>query len=177
MAVTQEELRKYQQKAYEYLSRAGIVLTPEEQANIEIARTWGLGRVREDRPCLVTSSDTERVCAKSGAAARPDLPRAFHPREWQTRQRETSRCRWVRCTCMSPASRRPIRRPAPAGSVNYTVWHEMAQAGEQYTLYPETWTGSRAGRKARSSRSQNAQHDENDCSPTRASRARRRSDG
>ena len=40
--LTQEQLTAAQQRAYEYLTRAGIVLTEQERANIEVA-DLGLG--------------------------------------------------------------------------------------------------------------------------------------
>ena len=40
--LTQEQLTTAQQRAYEYLTRAGIVLTEQERANIEVA-DLGLG--------------------------------------------------------------------------------------------------------------------------------------
>ena len=63
MAITREQLKHYQGIAKEYLSKAGIVLTPEEEANIEIA-DLGLGEFETTGLALVTYINTERCCAK-----------------------------------------------------------------------------------------------------------------
>ncbi|MDT8306128.1 MAG: D-lyxose/D-mannose family sugar isomerase, partial [Anaerolineae bacterium] len=45
------------------LAEAGIVLTPEEVARIEVA-DFGLGKLPETGLQLITYVNTERVCAK-----------------------------------------------------------------------------------------------------------------
>ena len=58
-----EEIAQWQQVCREYLDRAGIVLTPEESANIEIA-DLGLNEFELTGLGLVVYVNTERVCAK-----------------------------------------------------------------------------------------------------------------
>ena len=59
-AVTDAEARE---RAAALLERAGIVLTPEERAGIEVA-DFGLGRLDEIGLQLVVYVNTDRVCAK-----------------------------------------------------------------------------------------------------------------
>jgi D-lyxose ketol-isomerase len=63
MALTREDHQKYQRLAKEYLDKAGIVLTPEEEKNIEVA-DLGLGEFESTGLALVTYINTDRVCAK-----------------------------------------------------------------------------------------------------------------
>jgi len=58
--VTKDEARK---RAAAELEDAGIVLTPEERAGIEVT-DFGLGRLEEQGLQIVVYVNTERVCAK-----------------------------------------------------------------------------------------------------------------
>lgn len=143
MAVTKEEHEKYQQKAYEYLQRAGIVLTPEERENIEIA-DLGLGEYERTGLALVTYVNTERVCAKELVLLPGQTcPEHLHPPvDGKPGKEETFRCRWGEVYLYVPGEPTPNpKAKAPAGSeAYYTVWHEIVlKPGDQYTLYPETW--------------------------------------
>lgn len=143
MAVTQEEHQRYQQKAYEYLQRAGIVLTDEERENIEIA-DLGLGEFERTGLALVTYINTERVCAKELVLLPGQTcPEHFHPPvDGKPGKEETFRCRWGEVYLYVPGEPTPNpKAKPPAGSEEYyTVWHEIVlKPGEQYTLYPETW--------------------------------------
>lgn len=143
MAVTKEEHEKYQQKAYEYLQRAGIVLTPDERENIEIA-DLGLGEYERTGLALVTYVNTERVCAKELVLLPGQTcPEHLHPPvDGKPGKEETFRCRWGEVYLYVPGEPTPNpKAKAPAGSeAYYTVWHEIVlKPGDQYTLYPETW--------------------------------------
>src|SRR5919202_6866758 len=61
--LTQRELEDAQERAREYFAKAGLVLTPEEAANIEVA-DFGLGELEATGLQLVVYVNTERVCAK-----------------------------------------------------------------------------------------------------------------
>ena len=61
--LTEKEQKKAQDRAYQYLSQAGIVLTEEEKNQIEVA-DMGLGRINEIGLELVVYVNTSRVCAK-----------------------------------------------------------------------------------------------------------------
>lgn len=143
MAVTKEEHEKYQQKAYEYLQRAGIVLTPDERENIEIA-DLGLGEYERTGLALVTYVNTERVCAKELVLLPGQTcPEHLHPPvDGKPGKEETFRCRWGEVYLYVPGEPTPNpKAKAPTGSeAYYTVWHEIVlKPGDQYTLYPETW--------------------------------------
>jgi len=58
--VTKDEARE---RAAAQLEEAGIVLTPDERAGIEVA-DFGLGRLEEQGLQIVVYVNTERVCAK-----------------------------------------------------------------------------------------------------------------
>lgn len=143
MAFTREAYRKYQQKAKEYLDRAGIVLTGEETANIEIA-DLGLGEFEQTGLALVTYVNTERVCAKELILLPGQTcPQHFHPRvEGKLGKEETFRCRWGEMYLYVPGEPTPNPKATPPQhrKHTYTVWHEIIlRPGEQYTLPPETW--------------------------------------
>ena len=58
-----EVLQDARIRAKEYLDRAGIVVTPTEAANIEVA-DFGLGELEKTGLEIVVYVNTERVCAK-----------------------------------------------------------------------------------------------------------------
>jgi D-lyxose ketol-isomerase len=143
MAVTREEHQKYQQIAKDYLSKAGLVLTPEEEKNIEIA-DLGLGEYEQTGLALVTYINTERVCAKELVLMPGQTcPEHFHPPvNGQPGKEETFRCRWgeVYLYVTGEPTPNPKATPPANRKDTYTVWHEIVlHPGEQYTLYPETW--------------------------------------
>src|SRR6266508_6747033 len=61
--LSREKFTAAQQQAKEYLARAGIVITPEEAANIEVA-DFGLNELDSTGLELVVYVNTDRVCAK-----------------------------------------------------------------------------------------------------------------
>lgn len=143
MPMTREEHKKWQQKAKEYLDRAGIVLTPEEEKNIEIA-DLGLGEYEQTGLALVVYVNTDRVCAKELVLLPGQTcPEHFHPTvQGQPGKEETFRCRWGEVYIYVPGepTPNPKAKPPKGREQNYTVWHEIIlRPGEQYTLMPETW--------------------------------------
>ncbi len=143
MAVTREEHAKYQQIARDYLDRAGLVLTPTEQARIEIA-DLGLGEYEQTGLALITYVNTERCCAKELVLMPGQTcPEHLHPPvNGQPGKEETFRCRWgeVYLYVSGEPTPNPKATPPAHRKNTYTVWHEIVlHPGEQYTLYPETW--------------------------------------
>ncbi len=143
MALTKEQHKAYQQKAKEYLDKAGIVLTPEETANIEVA-DLGLGEFEETGLALVTYINTERCCAKELVLLPGQTcPEHFHPPvNGEPGKEETFRCRWgeVYLYVSGEPTPNPKAKPPAKRADTYTVWHEIVlRPGEQYTIYPETW--------------------------------------
>jgi D-lyxose ketol-isomerase len=124
--VTESEARD---RAAADLERAGIVLTPEERAKIEVA-DFGLGRLEEIGLQLVVYVNTERVCAKELVLfPRQICPEHRHPPfEGTPGKEETFRCR--------------------AGVVHLHVDGEgevLLRPGEQFTIEPDTLHWFQAG--------------------------------
>ena len=143
MPITREQHHHYQTLARSYLDRAGIVLTPAEAANIEIA-DLGLGEFETTGLALVTYINTQRCCAKELILLpHQTCPQHFHPPVGdQPGKEETFRCRWgeVYLYVTGDPAPNPRAVPPPNRASTYTVWHEVIlRPGEQYTIYPETW--------------------------------------
>lgn len=143
MALTTDQHAHYQQKAVEYFRKAGIVLTEEESANIEIA-DLGLGEFEQTGLALVTYINTDRVCAKELILLPGQTcPEHLHPTvEGQPGKEETFRCRWgeVYLYVSGEPTANPKAQLPEHRKQNYTVWHEIVlHPGDQYTLAPETW--------------------------------------
>ena len=136
-------------RAAELLERAGVVLTPDERAHIEIA-DFGLGELERTGLQLVTFVNNERYCAKELVLfPHQTCPEHRHPPVGtDPGKMETFRCRsgMVRLYVEGPASPMPAAR-VPAGSERYyTVFHELVLApGEQHTIPPNTLHWFQAG--------------------------------
>jgi D-lyxose ketol-isomerase len=127
--VTDSEARE---RAAAELERAGIVLTPEERAAIEVA-DFGLGRLEEIGLQLVVYVNTERVCAKELVLLPGQIcPEHRHPPfEGTPGKEETFRCR--------------------TGVVHLHVEGEgeiVLRPGEQFTIRPDTLHWFQAGDEA-----------------------------
>ena len=61
--LTQGEVAEARDRAVRFLAQAGIVLTTEEAARVEVA-DFGLSRLDAEGLELITYINTERVCAK-----------------------------------------------------------------------------------------------------------------
>ncbi|MFL5953169.1 MAG: D-lyxose/D-mannose family sugar isomerase [Gaiellaceae bacterium] len=124
--MTHEEARE---RAAEALERAGIVLTADERAAIEVA-DFGLGTLDEVGLQLITYVNTDRVCAKELVLFPRQLcPEHRHPPvAGEPGKEETFRCR--------------------TGSVHLHVEsHDeiVLQPGEQFTIMPDTLHWFQAG--------------------------------
>src|SRR5678815_46503 len=84
-------------RAAAMLERAGIVLTPDERAQIEVA-DFGLGDLDRTGLQLITYVNTDRYCAKELVLfARQTCPEHRHPPVGgEPGKMETFRCRWGR---------------------------------------------------------------------------------
>src|SRR6266516_2320824 len=93
--ISKEQFASAQQQAREYLSRAGIVITPEEATNIEVA-DFGLNELDSTGLELVVYVNTDRVCAKELVLfPRQTCPQHRHPPIGNDPgKEETFRCRW-----------------------------------------------------------------------------------
>ena len=144
-----QELKSAQLRAKEYLDRVGIVLTPHEVENIEVA-DFGLGELEKTGLELVVYVNTERVCAKELVLfPRQTCPEHRHPPiNGEAGKEETFRCRWGEvylyvegAPTPNPMGQAPSDRPDC-----YTVWNEIVlRPGEQYTIWPNTKHWFQAG--------------------------------
>lgn len=136
------ELEVARQRTLDYFERAGIVLTPEEKAHIEVA-DFGLGALQESGLQLLTYVNTARVCAKELVLfAGQTCPEHRHPpRNGSPGKEETFRCRWGSVYLYVPGTATPEPRAEPPATRRqyYTVWREIVlEPGEQFTIAPDT---------------------------------------
>src|SRR5215471_6262882 len=149
--LTREKLAQAQARAREYLDRAGIVLTPEESKNIEVA-DFGLGELEVTGLELVVCVNTVRVCAKELVLfPGQTCPEHRHPTiNSVPGKEETFRCRWgnVYLYVSGPPTRNPACRPPAGSEAYYTVFHEIfLKPGDQHTIFPDTLHWFQAGPK------------------------------
>jgi D-lyxose ketol-isomerase len=140
--ITRDEYESAAARAREYLLRAGIVLTPEEAENIEVA-DFGLGDLNHTGLEIVTYVNTERCCAKELVLfPHQTCPEHRHPPvDGEPGKEETFRCRWgeVFLYVPGPATEAPACIPPPGSADHYHVWHEVRlRPGEQHTILPDT---------------------------------------
>src|SRR4051794_808517 len=112
--LTREQLETARARARTYLEQAGIVLTPEESANIEVA-DMGLGELETTGLELVVYINTERVCAKELVLfPHQTCPEHRHPPIGaDPGKEETFRCRWgtVYLYVEGPPAAAPLAQP------------------------------------------------------------------
>ena len=147
--ITESQLRQAQERTMEYLRKASIVLTPEEQKNIEVA-DFGLGDLEHTGLELVVYVNTDRYCAKELVLfPRQTCPEHRHPPvDGETGKMETFRCRWgeVYLYVEGEPTPNPKGKPPAGRERHYTVWHEIVlKPGEQYTIPSNTRHWFQAG--------------------------------
>jgi D-lyxose ketol-isomerase len=144
--LTRAEVEQAQARAAAALAEAGIVLTPAERREIEVA-DFGLSELAQTGLEVVVYVNTERCCAKELVMfPGQTCPEHLHPPfDGKPGKEETFRCRSGRVylyTEGEPAPA-PACRP-PRGA--YTVWHEIVlDAGDQHTIPPATLHWFQAG--------------------------------
>ncbi|MBW3623715.1 MAG: D-lyxose/D-mannose family sugar isomerase [Armatimonadetes bacterium] len=146
MPITQSQLREAQQRALDYFERAGIILTPEERANIEVAE-FGLGHLEVEGLELLTYVNTQRCCAKELVLfPGQTCPEHRHPPvDGHPGKEETFRCRWGQVYLYVPGEPADSPRATPPNE-HYTVFHEIIlNPGEQYTIPDNTLHWFQAG--------------------------------
>jgi D-lyxose ketol-isomerase len=140
--ITREQCEAAQERAKEMLDRAGIVLTPQEVSQIEVA-DLGLSDLEHIGVELVVYVNTERVCAKELVLfPRQICPEHRHPPVGEDPgKEETFRCRLGVVYLHVPGKATPHPKavvPVKYRS-NFTVWNEIVlNPGDQYTLPPNT---------------------------------------
>lgn len=135
-------LQELQQKTAAILDEAGIALTPEERANIEVA-DFGLNDVYRTGLELVTYVNTDRCCAKELVLfPGQTCPEHRHdPFDGYIGKEETFRCRKgvVYLYVTGDTTPDPVCRPPKGDEAYYTAAREIIlHPGEQYTLVPGT---------------------------------------
>ena len=136
-------------RATAVLAAAGIVLTPAERAEIEVA-DFGLSRVEVFGLELVVYVNTARVCAKELVLfPRQTCPEHRHPPfDGTPGKEETFRCRTgtVYLYVEGEPSSSPAARFAEEDRSAFTVWHEIVlDPGDQHTIMPNTRHWFQAG--------------------------------
>lgn len=149
--ITHKEFKRAQKRAIEYLKKAGIVLTPEEKRNIEVA-DFGLSRLNEIGLQIVVYINTERYCAKELILfPHQTCVEHLHPDiNGKSGKEETFRCRWGVVYLYVPGEpSKKIHAKIPKGREKYfTVFKEIVlKPGQQYTLLPNTLHWFQAGKQ------------------------------
>jgi D-lyxose ketol-isomerase len=147
--ITKQKLTEVRERVKQILAEAGIVLTKEEEENIEVA-DFGLNELEITGLQLVTYINNEQYCAKELVLfPYQTCPEHRHPPVGNSLgKRETFRCRkgkvWLYVEG-NPTSK--IKAKIPKGSeAYYTVFHEIElNPGEQYTIEPNTLHWFQAG--------------------------------
>ena len=140
------EITNAQKRAIEMLKAAGIAITADEAADLEVA-DFGLGRLESEGLEIVIYANNERYCAKELVLfPHQTCPEHKHPPvEGRPGKQETFRCRTGEVYLYIPGE--PTASPkAKLPSKHYTVLNEIVlKPGEQYTLPPETLHWFQAG--------------------------------
>jgi D-lyxose ketol-isomerase len=146
------DVKKYQERAYALLRKAGVVITPEEKKSIEIA-DCGFDDIENCGLQIVVYENNDRYCAKELVLfPRQVCPEHRHPPidDKNAGKQETFRCRWGEVFLYVEGN--PIPEPkavVPEAYGKYlTVWKEIVlRPGDQYTLPPNTKHWFQAGDK------------------------------
>jgi D-lyxose ketol-isomerase len=149
--ITRKQVQSAQSRAARMLRQAGIVISPEEARNIEVAE-FGLGVLERTGLELVVYINTDRYCAKELILfPHQTCPEHRHPTiAGNSGKMETFRCRWGQVWLYVEGEPTPkLHGKPPVGSeTHYTVFHEIKlKPGEQYTIPPDTLHWFQAGRE------------------------------
>ncbi|MEI7832484.1 MAG: D-lyxose/D-mannose family sugar isomerase [bacterium] len=141
--ITREEFARAQERTAATLAAAGIVITPEERASIEVA-DFGLNDLERIGLEIIVYVNTDRCCAKELVLFPGQIcPQHRHPSiDLEPGKEETFRCRAGQVYLYLPGEATPNPKgfvPAERADA-FTVWNEVIlNPGEQYTLLPDTW--------------------------------------
>jgi D-lyxose ketol-isomerase len=140
------EIAKAKEQAVGMLKSAGIAITPEEEANMEIVDV-GLGRLEKEGLEIVVYENNDRYCAKELILfPHQTCPEHKHPPvQGKAGKQETFRVRKGIVYLYVPGEPAPQPKANPP-SEHYTIFHEIVlKPGQQYTLPPETLHWFQAG--------------------------------
>ncbi|MFF2091399.1 D-lyxose/D-mannose family sugar isomerase [Paenibacillus sp. NPDC058174] len=147
--LTRNLVKAAQERTAELLQDAGIILSEEERANIEVAG-FGLDELEVQGLQLITYVNNDRYCAKELVLfPGQTCPEHLHPPVGSDPGKmETFRCRAGKVYLyVDGESAQPISAAIPKGSESsYTVFHEIVLLpGQQYTIPPGTLHWFQAG--------------------------------
>ncbi len=163
----EDVVRKSRDRAARMLESAGIVITIEEAAGMEVT-DLGLGRIDETGVQILVYVNTDRYCAKELILfSRQTCPEHRHPpANGRPGKQETFRVRWGKVWLYVPGEPTDhMNAHIPEGDEDcYTVFHEIELLpGMQYTLPPDTLHWFQAGEEgAIVSEFSSTSHDETD---------------
>ncbi|MDW7761840.1 MAG: D-lyxose/D-mannose family sugar isomerase [Acidobacteriota bacterium] len=148
--MNKEDVEKIRKRAAAVMEEAGIVLRPEEAAEIEVS-DFGLGDILNVGLQVVVYVNTGGYCAKDIILfPRQICPEHRHPPvdERNRGKQETFRCRRGEVYLYIPGE--PAAKPnavIPEGyRKDFTVWREIVlKPGDQHTLAPNTLHWFQAG--------------------------------
>lgn len=147
--ITRIQVQAAQERAARMLAQAGMVITPEEQQNIEVVE-FGLGELEITGLELVVYVNTEFYCAKELILfPHQTCPEHRHPAvAGRAGKMETFRCRQGQVYLYVEGEPTLARSCSiPRGSeAYYTVFYEIILLpGQQYTIQPDTLHWFQAG--------------------------------
>jgi D-lyxose ketol-isomerase len=145
-----EEVRKIRGRAARMLARAGIAVTRQEEAGMEVV-DFGLGDLKNLGLEIIVYENNDRYCAKELVLfPRQTCPEHHHP--WTSRtnigKQETFRCRSGVVYLYIPGepASNPKAKVPKKYARHFTVWKEVIlRPGGQFTLPPDTLHWFQAG--------------------------------
>lgn len=145
------EMKDYQKQVLEYFQKAGIVLTPLEVKNLEIA-DFGLRNLREEALNLVVYENNANYCAKEMVLLpNQTCPEHRHPPvKGRKGKLETFRCRYGKVYLYVEGDKSSaIQATVPEGKEDfYTAREEhILYPGDQFTISPNVLHWFQAGPK------------------------------
>ena len=142
--LTQSQVRQMQERAARMLAQAGMAVTSQEQAQIEVV-DFNLNELERTGLEIVIYINNDRYCAKELVMTpRQTCAQHRHPplSEANPGKQETFRCRWGKVWLyVEGEPSQAIQALVPQGSEPYyTVFREIElHPGDQYTIPPNTW--------------------------------------
>lgn len=147
--LTKSDYEKYSNEAKKYLQKAGIAITKEEEARIEVAE-YELGCIDKVGLELVVYVNTDRCCAKELVLLPyQTCPEHRHPEiNGEIGKEETFRCRYGTVYLyVEGEGPDEIKAKKPEGMEEYFTCRKeiVLNPGEQYTIMPNTLHWFQAG--------------------------------
>jgi D-lyxose ketol-isomerase len=134
------EVKEARANAAAVLAGAGIVVTADEEAAIEVAE-FGLDEHTATGMQVLVYVNTDRCCAKELVLFRGQTcPEHYHPPfDGTPGKEETFRVRKGTVYLYVDGDPTPDPRCRPSRAEHYTAWHEIRLGpGDQYTIPPMT---------------------------------------